>query len=798
MTQLACWLLFPAILVLLSLGCGLLLERAAGLELPGPLAVPAGLAVVICAGELTTKLSATAPLSTPLVVVLALVGFAVGRPRRLRSRFGSWPLVAAVAVYVAYLAPVLATGDPTFTGYVKLDDTATWMAMTDRVLSHGHNLAHLAPSTYEATLSAYLNGGEPVGALLPWGIGHRLAGQDLAWTFQPYLALLGSMLALSLWPLTERLVSSARLRALVVFIAAQSAVLYGYSLWGGIKEMAAAAILPILVATATVVVEQRARLRSLIPLAVACLAMLSVLAYGGAVWLPIVLAAVGVFAFWIWVRSANRLQLAGLVALAALVVAALVRGAVTFSQSNGALTGGDLGNLLHPLNGFQLFGIWPAADFRIDPPDRTTLTYVLIALAIAAGVVALVVAWRRRRWPVWLYLLSGLAGIALVSARGSPWIQGKAIAIASPAALFASLVGAALLLEARPASGTRDPARRVHAVVAGRAVGLVALVAVCGGVLWSNAIAYHHVTLAPYAQFRELQHIGDEFAGEGPTLLNEYQPYGVRHFLRNMDPESPSELRRRTIPLRSGQLLPKAGYADLDQFQLSALLVYRTIVIRTSPVASRPPQPYRLVYAGTWYQVWRRPVKPNRPVLSSIPLGNDLDPGGVPDCNAVAGLARSTPPGGLLAAATAERPDVISVPSPLPEGDTVASFVAPAAGRYQVWLGGSFFRRLRVRLGSLQTASVHEQLNEGGEWTPLGSAPLRPGRHRVTLSYGDAALYPGSGGPGGAGPFFPVGPLAVVRASTARPLTYVAPSTARSLCGKRWDWIQSLGPPASP
>jgi hypothetical protein len=790
MTQLACWLLFPAILVILSLGCGLLLERAAGLELPDPLTVPAGLAAVICAGELTTKLRATAPLTTALVVVLAVAGFVLGRPRRLRSRFGPWPLVAALAVYVVYLAPVLATGDPTFTGYVKLDDTATWMAMTDGVLAHGHSLAHLAPSTYEATLSAYLNGGEPVGALIPWGIGHQLAGQDLAWTFQPYLALLGAMLALSLWPLAERLVSSPRLRALVVFIAAQSALIYGYSLWGGIKEMAAAATLPVVVATAIPVVEQRARLRSLIPLAVACLAMLSVLAYGGAVWLPVVLVAVGGFAFRIWFHSANRLQLAGLLALVALLAAALIRGAVTFADANGALTGGQLGNLVHPVNGFQLFGIWPVADFRIDPPNRTTLAYVLIALAIAAGIVALAVAWRRRRWPVWLYLLSGLVGIALVSARGSPWIQGKAIAIASPAAVFASLVGGAVLLEARKRD--RDPA------LAWRPVGLVALVAVCGGVLWSNATAYHHVTLAPYAQFRELQHIGDEFAGEGPTLLNEYQPYGARHFLRKLDPESPSELRRRTIPLRSGELLPKAGYADLDQFQLDALLVYRTIVIRTSPVASRPPQPYRLVYSGTWYQVWQRPVKPSRPVVSSIPLGGDLDPGGVPNCNAVAGLARSTPPGGLLSAATAERPDVISVPSPLPEGDTVASFVAPAAGRYQVWLGGSFFRRLRVRLGPVQTASVHEQLNEAGEWTPLGSAPLGPGAHRVTLSYGDAALYPGSGGPGGAGPFFPVGPLAVVRTTTARPLTYVAPSAARSLCGKRWDWIESLGPPASP
>src|SRR5258708_35616115 len=105
MTQLACWLLFPAILVLLSLGCGLLLERVAGLELPGPLAVPAGLAVVICAGELATKLSATAPLSTPLVVVLAVLGFAPGRPRRVRAPPRPPPARAAPARHAGSPAP---------------------------------------------------------------------------------------------------------------------------------------------------------------------------------------------------------------------------------------------------------------------------------------------------------------------------------------------------------------------------------------------------------------------------------------------------------------------------------------------------------------------------------------------------------------------------------------------------------------------------------------------------------------------------------------------------------------------
>jgi hypothetical protein len=793
MTQLACWVLFPAVLLILSLGCGLLLERAAGLKLAEPLLLPIGLAVMIDVAELVTKSSATARFTTPVVIVVALVGFVIGRPRQLPSRFGRWPLIAALAVYVVYLAPVLATGEPTFTGYIKLDDTSTWMAMIDRVLGHGHSLAGLAPSTYETTLHFYLNNGDPVGAMLPWGIGHQIVGQDVAWVFQPYLAFLGSMLALSLWPLAASLVRSRPLRALVVFIAAQSALIYGYSLWGGIKEVAATAMLPLVVACAVPVFEQRARLRSFLPLAAACFGMLSVLAFGGAVWLAVVLVIVGLFALWTWARSAGRLQLVALLLVVAGLVVALVLGGKSFVENNTALTGGQLGNLTHPLNGFQLFGIWPAADFRLDPPDSVTLTYILIGVVIAAGVLALVAARKRRSWMLWLYLLSGVIGVGLVSVKGSPWVQGKALAIASPAALLAGIVGAIVVLQTR--ARTLPWERGRHRVLTGgrRAIAVLAAVAICGGVIWSNAAYYHHVTLAPYSQFRELQRIGDKFAGQGPTLLNEYQPYGARHFLRSMDPESPSELRRRTIPLLGGQILPKAQYADLDQFELPGLLVYRTIVIRTSPVASRPPQPYKLVWAGKWYQVWQRPVALKRPVLGSIPLGNSVDPTGVPSCADVLRLARQTPGNGLLAAVSRPTPQVLSVPSPLPVGATQAAFILTSPGRYQVWLGGSFFRRVVSTVDGVKTGSSFEQLNEAGEWTPLGSVRLRVAAHRLTLTYGDANLYPGSGGPGRAGPFFPVGPLAVAPVTRGLPITYFHPSAARSLCGKRWDWIESLG-----
>src|SRR5439155_8135168 len=125
---------------------------------------------------------------------------------------------------------------------------------------------------------------------------------------------------------------------------------------------------------------------------------------------------------------------------------------------------------------------------------------------------------------------------------------------------------------------------------------LLLIAAYADGVLWSNALAYRDVNLAPRDRFAELQKIGERFAGEGPTLMTDYEPYGVRHFLRKEDPEGASELRRRTIPLLNGKSLPKLGVADIDQFQLEGLLVYRTLVLRRSPVASRPPSIYTTVW----------------------------------------------------------------------------------------------------------------------------------------------------------------------------------------------------------
>ena len=89
--------------------------------------------------------------------------------------------------------------------------------------------------------------------------------------------------------------------------------------------------------------------------------------------------------------------------------------------------------------------------------------------------------------------------------------------------------------------------------------------------------------------------------------MTEYQPYGVRHFLRRGDPEGASELRRRAVPLVGGGTLAKGQSADIDRFQRQAVLVYRTLVLRRSSSRSRPPLAYDLTWTGDFYEVWQRP-----------------------------------------------------------------------------------------------------------------------------------------------------------------------------------------------
>ncbi len=776
------WLVFPLVLAALSLGCGLLLEAVSGLDLPGPLLLPSGFAVFSLVAQMATASASTARLATPAVVAAAVAGFGLGLGRRGR-RLDRWAAGAGVAVFAAYAAPIVLSGRATFAGYIKLDDDSTLLAITDRAMQHGRSIAGLEPSTYYRVLDILLVHGYPLATFMPLGVGRQLVGGDAMWLYQPCMAFMAAMLALSAYELLRRSVGSPRLRAGAVFVAGQSGLLYGYALWGGIKELGSAWALPLVAALVPGAVRAE-RVRHLLPLAAATALLLGVLNVGAGPWIAPALAfALVAIVHRRGVRGAVR-PVAGFVAFLAVLAIPTIVSAHDFLASN-IVSYSPLANLVKPLSPLQVAGIWPTGDFRYDPP-RQTVVDAIVALTLAAAAAGAIWAIRRRDWPLALFVCGSVASAFVLYGYSSPWIAGKAFATASPAVPLGALALCAVLVRSR---------RPVE--------GMALAVVVAGGVLWTNVLQYHDAWLAPRSQLAELETIGNRFAGDGPALMTQYQPYGVRHFLRKLDAEGASELRVRQVQLRTGGTLGPGEYANVDDFDLDAVLVYRTLVLGRSPVESRPPSPYRLVWKGRWYEVWQRPVIPPE-IREHLSLGTDLQPAAVPSCGDVLRLAQLAGPTGTLA--TVERPanplvfDLANAALParwtaggfgdvVPSGSgTVeASLRVPATARYRVWLGGSFRDALSLSIDGRTVGSGRNVLNHAGQYTPFASVELTAGNHLFRLRYSGPDLRPGSGGLQ-----FPLGPLVLGRTTAELPVTYVRAADARSLCGKSLDWVEAL------
>jgi hypothetical protein len=258
--------------------------------------------------------------------------------------------------------------------------------------------------------------------------------------------------------------------------------------------------------------------------------------------------------------------------------------------------------------------------------------------------------------------------------------------------------------------------------------------------------------------------------------------------------------------LRTGGDVPKGNSADLDEFDLDAILTYRTLVLRRSPVESRPPSVYRLVWKGHWYEVWQRPEQSPR-ILEHMSFGGPADPASVPSCREVLRLARrAQDAGGRLAAVARPSPpltldltqgsrperweaDPVHPGTLVPHGggDVELSANLPRAATYGLWLGGSFRRTITATVDGREAGSARDQLNNEGQWTPLGEATIGRGPRQFALHYGGSRLAPGAGG-------FPLGmgPLVLATSTAELPVRYVSPDAARALCGKRLDWVEAL------
>lgn len=810
-----------------------------------------GLAALIAAGGLITCFPSLAEFTTGAVTGLSVAGYVAlftGGPRgpaggwrslRPKSR-ALWPALAALGVFLVFGAPVILSGSATFAGYIKLDDTSTWLAFTDHVLAHGHSSSMLPPSSYEATIQINLEAGYPLGAFIPLGVGHELTGQDPAWLFQPYLALMAAFMSLVFYELARPVIRDHRLRAGAAFIAAQPALLVGYAFWGGIKEVATALLVSILAAGAVGLAKDSSLRSAVVVPVLAGAALIGVMGAGGLPWLAAIMAGTAVLmAFTLWEgrrsgsdgsggRGRSMLASGGIALIGVLAIGlpTVFAAGQLFSPDQDALTRAseEMGNLIRPLSLAQYPGPWPVGDFRLEPVSSTAslLTSLLVFATVVAAGFGLVGAIIRRAWGLLLLALGTGLGSLVVWIVGSPWVQGKALATGSASFLILAMAGIGFLLDARSKAeveveeggeaeadveGGDGPFGRISARGL-KSVGAILLIVPCG-VLVSSALAYHEAWLAPKAQLAELSEIGQEFKGEGPALMTEYQAYGVRHFLRLLDAEGASELRRRVVPRLDGAETEKGAWSDTDELVLDpgqqGVFTYRTLVLRRNPRQSRPPSPYERVWQGKYYEVWQRPVDPDfnpGSVVEHRPLGSGLEPSAIADCRVVREVAAQAGPEGEVVAAERKPNAVAELPehpadwvpdpvnetlTPLSDGTATGDVIVPEDGRYRVWVGGSARGEVSVSVGGQEAGSARGLLNNNAQFISLDELDLESGQLPVSLTYErGGALRPATGGyPFGIGPV-------VLEPVTEPTLIRVAPQNAQRLCGRNLDWIEAV------
>jgi hypothetical protein len=792
---------YPAVLLLLCAGAGLALDRLSSGWLPAALLPAAGAATLIALSQLSTYFSGFAAATPWLMLALALSGLALGarRLRALASRGRAlvWPLAAPLLAYALALAPVLASGRPTFSSFMALSDSAVHLLGADYLLHHGQHYSHLdLANSYGQFVNDYYNSSYPSGADTLLGGSTLLLGLPLIWTFQSFCAFMLATAAGPAWLLARQVGLRRGWAATGALAVTVPALVFGYELVGSVKEITTLPMILTLGALATL--HRRwltSSARAALPFAVVGAAGFSTLGAGFALWLLVGAVVPGAALLWHVRRGRRTLrQAAALVAVA--LVAGLIGTLPTWTDLSGSVrvakaiaNTANPGNLPRPLLASQAVGVWLRGSYRESPAGSARdATRALIAVALALCAVGAFAILRERRFAlaVWLalMLLAWLA-IALVA---TTWVNGKEVMLTSPVVVLLAWAGVGALLSARPAAASRVVAPALAA-------------ALIGGVLASDFDQYRSSNLAPTARYEEMAKINSRFARAGPALVTDFDEYAL-YGLRALDVGGPDFMYP---PPALASIA--GGYGQpvmLDRASPRSLSGYRLIVTRRNPAASPPPAAYALLWQGTYYEVWgRRPGV--APALAHVALRGSR----AARCSAFDAIARGAladgARGDVLAAA--QSPSLVDVPLAATShpsnwghereglvlnhaGVLQASFTIARAGVWRLWLQGQIMPPLSVTIDGRRSASVAGQL-AGNSLVPdtIDAVTLRlaAGRHRLALRRTAPGVAPGSTGAAVLDAIF-LAPAA----QPPRSVSEVPVSGWRALCAREYQWLELL------
>lgn len=810
-------LVYPVVLALLCVGAGLLVDRLSGGWLAAMLLPAVGAAALIAVSQLSTYVTPLAPATPYLLLSVALAGFVLARKRARAlalaarsARNARWQLLVCPFAYLLALAPVLLAGRATFSSYMALADSAVHMLGADFLIQHGQNYSHLdLRNSYGLYINNYYASSYPSGADTLYGGSSFLLGLPLIWSFQPFVAFMLATAAGPAWVLVKRVGLDGAWAAVATLTVTLPALVYAYELIGSVKEIAS---LPLILSMGALVVSHRRWLgegaRAAIPFALLVAAGVSALGVAFGAWALVAALVLGAIAF----AQCTPRRVGGLLAVGGLV---LVVGAwPTWTKVSGSLnvagaiaSTSNPGNIHTPLRASQMLGVWLGGSY-LEPPTGVllALTSVAIAFVLAAAIVGVGKAVRAR-W----YALAGWFGLSillwlLLSTYATTWANAKTLMLTSPLVILMAWAG-------------------ISALRSSRIPVLASLVAslLVGGVLVSDALQYHASNLAPTARYDELASINTRFAGQGPTLFDDFDEYAL-YELRDMDISGPSFIYPPPA------LATAAGHGkpvDLGLVAPSALLRYPLIVTRRDPSAARVPAAYKLLWEGVYYQVWGRrahapaalahmaisaPVTRPRAqcaevgriaAVASAGGGSRIGSSSDPRSRTSSGFARAATRVRLVAALAPELVLVRFKRTHRPHdwghtragivmhgsGTLRASFTLPHSGAWELWLKGEVMRAVHVTIDGRELGSIGGQLDGNSlvanPLTPV-RATLTAGRHTLTITRPGANLAPGDGGAATLAAIF-----LVPAGRAGEPVLRSAPIAHwRTLCGHSLQWVE--------
>jgi hypothetical protein len=695
------------------------------------------------------------------------------------------------------MAPLVGSGRAGVLGYILNDDPVGHSALIELFRSDGLERGGYEPVSSITEVGELVELGYPLGSHV-WPLFSGVASSlDTFYVWTPSVAVAAAMLSLVAFATLRRLSAPEWPAALAAALVPAGYLFFSFIAQGSAKEVMTAVAVYGAIVVAAEVFDRGLSVRGAVLLAIAPVAAFVTFGVGAGVWLAVpALVFLGIA-----LRRAERLRPTPRVAVASVVV--LLLAAVLFvpafdealgyvRDAEAALTDTSRpGNLLGPVPWEQVFNIWIAYDYRVDPATYDGLSAVWPWLGAAFAVAGVVLALRSRELALPLMVASGAIAAIVIALRYTIYLEAKGYAILAPALAIATAAGVIGLL-ARPG--------------AWRVVGAVGGVLVVQGVLVGAAFVYAGAWVTPEDRFGEIDEIADRFDGQGPMLVSEREEWGT-YLLKDVEPFDSWGYWAPFLGLRG---VTEDGYPpdlphspDFDDYELRYVQYFPLLFERKSPGGSRPPANFEPVYETEHYRVWRR--EGEGPALH-IPLGGDThDHTARLDCRRpgvrfLVGQSRRL-----------RRPLVAAVPSSprrvvltaddwdgYERGETFApegfvsrqgggagARVALDPGRYDAWIQGSFAAGVRLFVDGTGYGTAYGDLGLPSGWQPLGEVDVRDRRAVVSLSSLSKPWWQsGSERPDLSGR------VVFVREGEPSRVITVQPEDVRTLCGRRLDWIE--------